>query len=135
MRNQSQGRNGKRLLKTCFTAAILNSVVISTYGQLADEEAAVDALRYGPFDVLYSMRASATYDDNIFIRRDKEADLIWTATPGIMLGSGDYRVREENLLTVQYTPTFFLFTENSSQNAIDHEALFHGQLRSGPMRV
>jgi len=49
----------------------------------------------------------------------------------VMAAAGDYRQREENLLTLEYSPRFFLFTDQSRNNSIDHEALLSGQWRPG----
>lgn len=89
-------------------------------------------LRYGPLDVGFGGRASLFYDDNIFIRPEKESDLVWSIAPGINLGMGDYRERKENLLALRYTPTFNFFTDNSDQNSIDHDVVLRGKWRPGP---
>jgi hypothetical protein len=61
--------------------------------------------------------------------------VIWTATPGILIGAGDYAVREENLLSLEYTPSFILFTDNSDNNAVDHEVYFNAQWRPGRLTM
>src|SRR2546426_718556 len=138
MRIQFDGPKRRLAVCTCSVAALLN-VIRPAYGQVIQDTTPfredAEPLHYGPFDLLYSVRGSAMYDDNIFIRTNKTSDFIWTITPGVMAAVGDYRAREENLLTLQYTPSFIFFTDHTSQNAIDHEAFLNGQVRSGPLVI
>jgi len=89
-------------------------------------------LRYGAIDVYPFLRGSVLYDDNIYITEEnKEPDVIWALAPGILLATGDYRKREENLAALQYSPTFLLFTDNSGNNAVDHDAQGRVQFHPG----
>src|SRR5260221_5002328 len=89
-------------------------------------------LRYGPFDVLYSLRGSVVYDDNIYISHtNKQSDVLWTLSPSITLAAGDYRERKENLLTLDYTPSIILFTDQTQNDALDHDAQLNGQWHPG----
>lgn len=88
---------------------------------------------------------SATYDDNIFIQRDREvSDLIFTAAPGITAGFWESEKTHEGFLdrehrasgrqkdagrflVADYTAILLGFVRNSEQNSIDHEASIDGQ--------
>ena len=117
----------------CLASAIC--FLANGYGQETDAAKEKEPLHYGPFDLLYSLRGSVIYDDNIFISPDKESDVIWTATPGILIGAGDYAAREENLVSLEYTPSFILFTDHSDNNAVDHEVYLNGQWRPGRLTM
>ena len=126
----------KAVARACYMTALLNSLLPAGHAQevVTGENAgggfAENVLKYGPFDVRPHMSGTVYYDDNIFIRPDKESDVIWTLSPGVVIGAGDYRERVENLFTLAYTPTFIVFTENDTENAIDHQAQLVGQLRA-----
>ena len=74
------------------------------------------------------------YDDNIYISPNKQSDVLWTITPNVMVGAGDYHEQEANFLTVAYTPSFIFFTDQTANNAIDHDAQLNGQWRPGPWK-
>ena len=85
-----------------------------------------------------------TYDDNIFIQpRNKEADVLFTASPGIGAGFWDaeerfesYLMRDKrashierpagNFLIADYTATLIGFVEHRAENSFDHDAVFEG---------
>ena len=121
-----------------ITTALLGVLALPAQGQglLADTKPPLDPpLRYGPFDVLYSLRGGMVYDDNIYINpTNKQSDVIWTVAPSITLGAGDYREQQANLLSLRYTPSFIFFTEQDRNNAIDHDALVSGQWRPDPWK-
>ena len=133
------------LAKACYLTAIVNSLISSTYGQettmasappATKDWSAEDMMRIGAFDVMPSMRAGVTYDDNIFISSaNKRDDVVWSISPYVLLGGGDYREKEESLLTIEYSPTFFFFTKNSERNAIDHDAKIESAWRGGSWTV
>lgn len=131
-----RNRNRAALGRACFiTTALLGGLALPAQSQemAVDKNASTEPpLKYGPFDFLYSLRGSLVYDDNIFISHtNKQSDVIWTIAPSVTIGAGDYREQEANLLTVSYTPSFILFTDHSSNNAVDHDAQFKGQWRPG----
>jgi hypothetical protein len=142
MRQRVFHLGGTAVSKACIVTAVLNSVIAIGHGQtpLRDEEAPVDfterALRYGPFDVRPSLKAGVVYDDNIFISSsDEESDFVWNITPGLMLGSGDYVGEQANFLTLFYAPSFILFTDNTDEDAVDHDARMRAVLMEGPWKV
>lgn len=85
------------------------------------------------------------WDDNIFIQPKNETeDLIFTFSPGIAIGYLDEETRllrfldretrasridrfEGQFLLVDYTPTFSVFSENSSEDSFDQEARFEAR--------
>src|ERR1043166_1000703 len=127
-------RTGIALRRACYLTAILNGLSASGVAQQAvvDQKPSTEPpLRYGPFDVLYSLQGGVVYDDNIYISTNKQSDVIWTIAPSMTLAAGDYREKQENLLTLSYTPTIFLFTDQSQNDALDHDARLAGQWHPG----
>ena len=147
MKETTRSKRSKTFARACYLTAIVNSLVSSSHGQgtpavIANTTAPISSrtkgwsaeglMRCGIFDIMPSMRTGLTYDDNIFISSsNKKSDFVWSLSPYIMLGAGDYREREESLLTLEYSPTVFLFTRHGSQNAVDHDAKLEGQWRGG----
>ncbi len=80
-------------------------------------------LRYGRFDFFPRVTSGVMYDDNIYIQESgKTADVIWNVSPGLRAAAGDYDKKEASFLQLDYAPTFLLFTKESRNNTIDHEA-------------
>src|SRR5438445_8382419 len=95
------------LIRACsITTALLGGLLLPAHSQEVapgKPQAIQSPVKYGPFDVLYGIRGGLMYDDNIFISHtNKQSDVIWTITPNIMVGAGDYREQEGNLLTLNY---------------------------------
>ena len=141
MRGTTHNRTTRVLARALYLTAIVNSLISSAYGQettLAASPAkpkswsAEDMLHVGIFDILPSMRAGVTYDDNIYISSlNKQSDVVFSISPYVLLGAGDYIQKEESLLTIEYSPTFFIFSKNQSKNAIDHDAKLDATWRGG----
>src|SRR5207245_353294 len=91
----------------------------------------IEPLKYGPFDALFGIRGGVVYDDNIYISPNKKSDVIWTIAPNVTLAAGDYRAKEANFLTLSYTPSVILFSDQTRNDALDHEAVLNGQWRPG----
>ena len=130
------GTHRTALSRACsITTALLGGLLLPAYSQEARQEKGDvpgSPARYGPFDVLYGIRGSVVYDDNIYISHtNKKADVIFNIAPNITVGAGDYREGEANLVKLSYTPTVILFADQSKNNAIDHDALLKGQWRPG----
>jgi len=128
----------RALTRACYLSAIVNSLVVPGYSQETLSEKAVEAsepLKYGPFDILYGIKSSVVYDDNIYIRPTKQADVLWTISPNVTLAAGDYLEQQANLLTLSYMPSAILFTDQTQNDALDHEALLKGQWRPGAWRL
>jgi hypothetical protein len=132
-------KTGTVLAGACCVTALLNAVFSTAHAQEHVVPVQPDAqpseenmLRYGEFDVLPQFKMGVMYDDNIFITpSNEEDDVLWVFTPGVLVGSGDYRLREENYVSLSYNPAFIVFTENGSQNDIDHDARLKIQRRPG----
>lgn len=147
MKETTRTKRSKTFARACYLTAIVNSLVSSSHGQgtpavIANTTSPVvtstkgwspeSVMRCGIFDIMPSMRAGVTYDDNIFITAaNKKSDVVWSISPHVLLGAGDYRQREESLLTIEYSPTVFLFTRYSGQNTVDHDAKVDGQWHAG----
>ncbi len=125
------------MVKTGWLTALINSLFCASMAAATDDPAAAgdqQPLRYGPFDIRPRIGAALHYDDNIYINStNRQSDAIWSFTPGVLFGAGDYRKAEENWMTLDYMPSFIVFTQNSRNNAIDHDGRLGLQQRSGPM--
>ena len=148
-----QRLKGKGIVTTCCCTALLG--MNSSYGQGvietnphgrevlempqfrsviegAAEEQSDNILRYGPWSVFPRFRGSVTYDNNIYISpSNKKDDVIWSLSPGVRLGAGDFRQREGSSALIDYAPTFDIFTTRSRNNAIDHDGRFLAEWRPG----
>src|SRR6266851_3303721 len=104
------------MAQACFFTAIVNGLFSSAYAQDATRPglpppagATPSLLHYGVFDVLPNLRGGVTYDDNIYISStNRQSDAILTVAPRVVLGAGDYRVKEESLVSLAYSPNFIL---------------------------
>ena len=89
-----------------------------------------NTLKAGPFTAQLSFQGSAVYNDNIYIQRtNRTSDFIWTLSPGLMIGAGDYVQQEESWLTVDYAPSFIFFTDNDGNDAIDQHGCLNFEWR------
>lgn len=136
-------KTGTVFASACCVTALLNSVSYTAHAQPrilpvqpTAPQAEENILRYGDFDVRPTAKAGVMYDDNIFLESSgEEDDILWVITPGVLLGSGDYQAMQENFILVTYEPDFIIFTDNSDENAIDHDAQFLIQRRPGKWRL
>lgn len=91
---------------------------------------------FGVVDVRPEMSFGVTYDDNILISSSNpKRDVVYTISPGVLLGLGDYLVKEYNFLRVEYIPTLTLFNHYSNINSLDHFLRIDGQYALGPLMV
>lgn len=89
---------------------------------------------FGVVDVRPEMSLGVTYDDNILISSSNpKRDVVYTISPGVLLGVGDYLVKEYNFLRVEYIPTLTLFNHYSNINSLDHFLRIEGQYALGPL--
>lgn len=139
MKGLNAGQNRKSLTRACYLAAIVNSLALPAGAQEnvnapkpLDDAFSDRPLHYGPLDVHYNFLGSVVYDDNIYIQKDKVDDVIWTLAPGVMIGMGDYTQKQDSLLTVDYSPSFIFFTDETDNDAIDHDAWLRSRLLTGP---
>ncbi len=95
---------------------------------------------------IFYLNAGIAYNDNILIQSHKEGDVVNTLEPGIILALGDFREmlpRQGNFTHVfdpptddadptqrfvylDYHPSFYLFDEHGSENAVDESATLLG---------
>src|SRR5260370_7517365 len=123
------------MAKACFFTAIVNGLSSSGSAQDATRPglpppagASPDLLHYGIFDVLPNLRGGATYDDNIYISStNRQSDAILSIAPGVLLGAGDYRAKEESLVSIAYSPNFILYTDHPRNSAIDQDPALNAQ--------
>lgn len=107
------------------------------------------AIAFGGF------RVSST--DNLFISAtDRRSDVSFQVSPGVALGWGDYEreVRQlggyeryfeplnldyenvpQSFLFAKYNATASFFSENSDENAVDHDALLAGRWQTGKLTL
>ncbi len=101
--------------------------------------------RAGRWKAAPHVDVKVTYDDNIFIQpTHRVADVFFTLSPGLSFGFWDNEQRlenflergrkastilrdEGNFLLVDYTPSFVIFSDNSSEDSFDQDALFDAQ--------
>jgi hypothetical protein len=89
---------------------------------------------FGVVDVRPEMSFGVTYDDNILISHNNpKRDVLYSLSPGVLLGVGDYLVKENNYLRVEYIPTLTYFNHYSSINSLDHFLRIEGQYAMGPL--
>jgi len=125
------------LAGTCCVTALLASLISPVQAEespvgTSRTDTQDSILRYGPFDVFPYARAGLTYDNNIYIQSTgKKDDFIWSFTPGVVLGGGDYKKKIESFTVIEYSPNFLVFTKNSRNNAIDHDGKLNLEYRPG----
>lgn len=92
-------------------------------------ESIIDAKRQWTF----SIEARSIYDDNIFLSSEatKKRDLVFLLTPSVTWRHGDTAARKGSYATAAYSPSASFFTDESSENSIDHTFRFDGQKRFG----
>lgn len=90
----------------------------------------VPRMKAGPIEFRPHFKIQSEYNDNVFISETNERDdLIWTASPGLTIGVGDYVKKEESYLEADYTPNLIYFTNLEGEDAVDHRAYIKGQHR------
>lgn len=125
--------------KSCYSlalAALPLGLAVNVYGQagllqnhferrLHPREA---WKRAEPFDFSVRMVGNATYDDNITITSGVPLkDLVFNATPGFTVSTGDYYERTNSFLVADYAPSFQFFKQHDRNNAVNHQADLTGQ--------
>jgi hypothetical protein len=91
---------------------------------------------FGVVDVRPEMSFGVTYDDNILISSSNpKRDVVYTISPGVLLGLGDYLVKENDFLRVEYIPSLTLFNHYSNINSLDHFLRIEGQYALGPLML
>jgi hypothetical protein len=131
-----------------FTA-LAAGILLFTFWDITAQEVIADAssvsssvsgaqtiFRIGSIDISPSFTFRSTYDDNIRIQpTNKESDVVWTISPGIMMGAGDYVLEDNTYLQLNYSPSIIRFTENSDQDSIDHDLFVEGRYRFSRLAI
>jgi hypothetical protein len=126
---QSPSLNG--FMKACAVTALIPLAAPVARAQQPDPTAGVPlskdstlekVLNPGPFEIRPHAAVSAFYDNNIFLRSsDRDGDFVWALSPGVLIGTGSYKESDGNFALVDYTPTIYFFTEDSSNNGVNHD--------------
>lgn len=160
MTRTTRFRKGSGLACTCWFTALLQGAIAAAYGESAvppapsdpttpespilpgnpgeytDDGWSAHPLQYGPVDVHMGLSGGGLFDDNIYTTEsDEESDFILSLSPTIALSMGDYRQRQGNLLSVDYTPSFVFYTDNSDLNAVNHRVNAAGQWKREPWQL
>lgn len=70
------------------------------------------------------------YDDNINLNHfDRLSDYYFVIAPGITVGFGDVVNRQENYVRLDYSPSIFLFSDHSENDAVQHSIRLDAQHR------
>ena len=130
---------GTVVAATCWFTAIVNAVFNAGAQDSAafrpspvEGEPEIHVLQYGIFDVRPTLFGTIAYDDNILTRDiNKRSDVVFTFSPSVLLGAGDYRQREAAMLTFSYTPSFIFYADNTRFNRNNHELEAEAMARPG----
>ena len=83
-----------------------------------------------PWKLTLLAGASAIYDTNIFIAPNhRQADLLFTLSPGVKFAWGDWLAQQGNFLVVDYTLSRLLFVDHPRQDTIEQQAALDAQWR------
>lgn len=97
------------------------------------------------------VQTKVVFDDNVFLRREKVADVYYRLSAGLAVGSGDFRdqvsslggyqqayedlqfanFEDRNYFYAAYKPSYTIFTEHGELNTLDHDASLGSQWRLG----
>lgn len=89
-----------------------------------------DYFKFGAFELRPYIQGGFLYDDNIRITSENRLeDEVWTLTPGVVLGAGQYRQAVGTFLALDYHPDLIFYTHNSKYNSVDHNASLLAQKR------
>ncbi len=82
----------------------------------------------GPGVLVISGWASAIFDDNIFNAfENAESDFVYTVTPSLVMGMGDYAEQKKTFLTAGFAPSFVNFQRRRDLSDVDYDGFLHGQ--------
>jgi UDP-GlcNAc:undecaprenyl-phosphate GlcNAc-1-phosphate transferase len=90
------------------------------------EQEPTTGLRLSRFDLYPRISALALYDDNLFSSSTvKKTDLIWNVSPGASVRLGEVSP-EEKSLTLDYSPSYIFYTDQTEYDTVDHAARLSG---------
>ncbi len=82
-----------------------------------------------PWKFTLSAKLGATYDSNIFIAPDHaKGDFIYSLSPGLTFAYGDFRLREENFIILNYDLGIIRFAHYTGEDAIEQQASLGAQM-------
>ena len=91
------------------------------------EEAAATPRR---FRYSIGIEARSVYDDNITLSHiDRRKDFYFQLSPRVVLGFGDLDEKHENYISVDYSPSAYLFVDNSEFDTLEHIGQLTAQWR------
>ena len=74
----------------------------------------------------------AMYDSNIFAEpHDEKDDFVISISPLLTYIYGDFRQSQNSFLLVSYAPTARFFLDGSTEDTLDHDALFEARIATG----
>jgi hypothetical protein len=122
-----------------YTLPVTDSRNVTTYGDSFREDGAAvyrpgaplgdDLGALGNIHAHAGARVSAVYDDNlIFSQPQRVKDYIWTLTPTLGFGLGDYREGTGNSVFLQYEPSYVAFMQRSRLNSFDQDVRLAGRV-------
>lgn len=120
------------------------TVLAQEYATVVDDRVVADVVQPAPVEApakyssgwdLGAVIAMA-YDDNIFLSSSKpESDVIYRVAPTAAYTKGDDKEGEGGFVKAGYRPTGVIYTENGSENRIDHQAIASAGWRGKLTRV
>jgi hypothetical protein len=117
-------------LALCMMASAA-SVPAQEYATVVDDRVVADDVQPAPVADTAKLRGgwdldaviSMAYDDNIFLSsRNPESDMIYRVAPTVAYTKGEEKEGEGGYVKAGYRPTGVIYTENGSENRIDHQA-------------
>jgi hypothetical protein len=93
-------------------------------------------LSAGPFVFVLSGLASVVSDNNIFNTTSaRQSDILYTLTPRLMLGAGDYAEQKQSYLSAGFAPSFVTFQKRSHLNDTDYDTFIEDQYTFSKFRI
>ncbi len=83
-----------------------------------------------PFKYSFRLTLRGIYDDNINLTENNRlSDYYFAIEPGITVGFGDVINRQENYVRLDYAPSFFIYSDHSERDAVQHLVRLDGRYR------
>lgn len=116
----------------CFAAGLVATAQAQSYSPIVNDRVQEDVVAVPDVPAETELRGgleigavlSAAYDSNIYLSRNRPVqDLVTRIGPVIGYTQGDAHEGEGGFIRFAYQPTGVIYTENGSENRIDHQAL------------
>lgn len=83
-----------------------------------------------PFKFHFGLDTTVYYDDNLYLSNGWEVDdIVYRISPHFGIDMGDVDGGVDTYGILRYSPHFNIYTDNGSENTIDHDASFEGMYR------